>query len=118
MVTLVYRHRANGTCRTLPTLPPPMQPDAPSPAACSARRAVLRVEFAEIDRALAELGYSYQGPRVRHAFAGTLSYPRRVLAASWEALDKIEEEIRRRAADGDREAQDILDGLAAVAATA
>lgn len=97
-----------------------MQPDisTPTPTACAARRLVLRVEFADLDRALADLGYSYSGARVRHACAGTLSYPRRVLAAVWEALDKIEDETRQRAAAGDREAQDVLDGIEAVVQSA
>ncbi len=86
-----------------------MQPSTvPTPADCRARKARLQLTYDEIAAALAALGYSYPAGRLRKIYTESENYPDRVCAASWEAFDAIEER-RRRAADGERAAQDELD---------
>jgi len=98
-----------------------MQP-SPNARAVYKRKASLsrpraRVTYGEIAAAAAALGFDYPVNRYEKVVAGhEVSQP--VLDAAWAALDVIEERVRegarlddlqRRAADGDREAQDELD---------
>lgn len=85
-----------------------MQP--PSPADLRAWKARLDVTYQEIADAAARRGHSYSANRFTKVLKGhEKSAP--VRRATAQALERIEadRELHRRAACGDRDAQDLLD---------